>query len=109
MCYLVVLHGRFTGWWGNFGLSVGSVVCFQSVVMAWYGVNFILGSGLHAYGSGAGGLEYVGSAVALDAVFTGAAIYQYMTYRSGQDSGEAGNKLTDTDPITDARSAGAGE
>jgi ABC-type transport system involved in cytochrome c biogenesis permease subunit len=58
MCYLVVLHGRFTGWWGNFGMSVGSVLCFQAVVMAWYGVNFVLGSGLHAYGSGAGGLEY---------------------------------------------------
>jgi hypothetical protein len=27
--------------------------------MAWYGVNFVLGKGLHSYGFGAGGQSYV--------------------------------------------------
>ncbi len=27
--------------------------------MAWYGVNFLLGSGMHSYGFGKGGLRYV--------------------------------------------------
>ena len=27
--------------------------------MAWYGVNFLLGSGMHSYGFGNGGLRYV--------------------------------------------------
>ena len=27
--------------------------------MAWYGVNFVLGTGLHSYGFGQGGVEYV--------------------------------------------------
>ena len=50
LVYLIPLHGRFAGWIGNFGLVVASVVCFLSVVMAWYGVNFVLGVGLHSYG-----------------------------------------------------------
>jgi hypothetical protein len=29
---------------------MASLVCFLSVVMAWYGVNAVLGVGLHAYG-----------------------------------------------------------
>ena len=53
--YLFVLHGRIAGKWGGFGLAVGAVLAFQCVIMAWYGVNFVLGVGLHSYGFGAGG------------------------------------------------------
>jgi cytochrome c-type biogenesis protein CcsB len=59
LSYLAVLHGRIGGWWKDFGLAVGSVLCFLSVLMAWYGVNFVLGKGLHSYGFGAGGYGYV--------------------------------------------------
>jgi hypothetical protein len=55
LVYLVPLHGRFAGWVGTFGLLVSAVVCFGSVLMAWYGVNFVLGVGLHSYGFSAGG------------------------------------------------------
>jgi ABC-type transport system involved in cytochrome c biogenesis permease subunit len=55
LVYLIPLHGRFAGWIKPFGLVVGSVVCFLSVVMAWYGVNFVLGVGLHSYGFSEGG------------------------------------------------------
>jgi ABC-type transport system involved in cytochrome c biogenesis permease subunit len=50
LVYLVPLHGRFAGWVNTFWLVMASVVCFLSVVMAWYGVNFLLGTGLHNYG-----------------------------------------------------------
>ena len=43
----------------NFELAAGSVVAFALVIMAWYGVNMVLGAGLHTYGFGAGGVEYV--------------------------------------------------
>jgi len=55
LVYLAVLHGRLAGWWKGLGLSVGSVVGFLSVIMTWYGVNFVLGKGLHSYGFGKGG------------------------------------------------------
>src|SRR2546428_13397415 len=52
---MLALHGRLGGWWTQFGLAVSSVVCFLAVLMAWYGVNFVLGKGLHSYGFGIGG------------------------------------------------------
>lgn len=57
--YLFLLHGRIAGRWGGFGLAVGAVLAFLSVLMAWYGVNFVLGAGLHSYGFGTGGMPFV--------------------------------------------------
>ncbi len=78
MGYLALLHARLTGWVQNFGMLVFSVVAFNLVIMAWYGVNFVLGAGLHAYGFGAGGVEYVGAFVALDLIYVGFVCYVKM-------------------------------
>ncbi len=59
LVYLVPLHGRFAGWFNTFSLVASSVVCFMSVMMAWYGVNFVLGVGLHSYGFVEGGSQGV--------------------------------------------------
>lgn len=71
--YLFLLHGRLSGLWGGFGLAVGAVIAFQSVLMAWYGVNFVLGAGLHSYGFGTGGFPVVASFVGLEVLFLGVA------------------------------------
>jgi cytochrome c-type biogenesis protein CcsB len=81
LCYIVVLHGRIAGWWTDFGLALGSVLCFLAVVMAWYGVNFVLGTGLHSYGFGVGGESYVMTAVGLDLIYVGAATTRYLRSR----------------------------
>jgi len=60
LSYVILLHGRLGGWWGGYGLAVGSIACFLTILMAWYGVNFVLGKGLHSYGFGNGGQLYVG-------------------------------------------------
>jgi len=59
LAYLVVLHGRYAGWFGNFGLAVGSVLGATAIMMAWYGLNAIIKSGLHAYGNFEGGLPWI--------------------------------------------------
>jgi ABC-type transport system involved in cytochrome c biogenesis permease subunit len=69
LLYIFALHGRLAGWWGNFGLSVAAVVCFNGVLMAWYGVNFVLGKGLHSYGFGGGGVSSVAALVGIDVLF----------------------------------------
>jgi ABC-type transport system involved in cytochrome c biogenesis permease subunit len=69
LCYLAVLHGRLAGWWGGFGLAVGAVACLLSVLMSWYGVNFVLGKGLHSYGFGTGGFSYVAVFAAFEVAF----------------------------------------
>jgi cytochrome c-type biogenesis protein CcsB len=72
--YLAVLHARYVGWVNELGLAALSVSCFALVVMAWYGVNFVLGAGLHSYGFGGGGQGYVYSAVALQMLYVAAAV-----------------------------------
>lgn len=75
--YLAVLHGRYAGWLKDFGFAAGCVVAFCGVVMAWYGVNFVLGAGLHSYGFGEGGQQYVGTVVALDMLYVAVAGWRY--------------------------------
>ncbi len=77
LCYIFLLHGRVAGYWGAFGLAVGSVVGFLAVVMAWYGVNFVLGAGLHSYGFGTGGFPVVLGLVTLELAFTATAIVRH--------------------------------
>ena len=59
LAYLALLHSRLMGWVREFGMVVGSILIFFLIVMAWYGVNYVLGQGLHSYGFGSGGVEYV--------------------------------------------------
>jgi len=68
MGYIILLHGRLGGWWGGYGLAVGSIACFLTILMAWYGVNFVLGRGLHSYGFGNGGQLYVGAFALLELI-----------------------------------------
>ncbi len=70
MCYVVPLHGRLVGWLKDFGMAVTSVVAFNAVLMAWYGVNFVLGTGLHSYGFGTGGSQlFIATFVGVDLLF----------------------------------------
>ena len=69
--YIAVLHARLVGWVKSFGLSASAVAVFSLVIMAWYGVNYVLGAGLHSYGFGAGGVEYVTAFVVLHFLMIG--------------------------------------
>lgn len=53
--FLAILHARYVGWVNDFSLLAWSSVAYLFVVMAWYGVNFILAAGLHSYGFSSGG------------------------------------------------------
>jgi len=75
--YLAVLHGRFSGWLRTFGTIAATVCCFTGVVMAWYGVNFVLGVGLHSYGFGGGGVHYVTSVVVIQLLYVAWAGFQH--------------------------------
>ena len=55
MGYIIIIHARYTGWMREFGYAAWTVTAFSLVVMAWYGVNFVLGVGLHSYGFSSGG------------------------------------------------------
>ena len=54
-------------------MAVGSLVGFLGVLMAWYGVNFVLGTGLHSYGFGSGGYTWIGAFVLFEMAVIGLA------------------------------------
>lgn len=82
--YLAVLHGRLAGWLGGFGLAMGAVGCFLLVLMAWYGVNYVLGTGLHAYGFGSGGAGYAFAFAAVELVVLVFALARHTASRRPQ-------------------------
>jgi hypothetical protein len=41
----------------------------MSVMMAWFGVNYILATGLHSYGFSEGGAVFLGSFFLLQSIF----------------------------------------
>ncbi len=82
LCYLAVLHARFVGWVGTFAFAALSVGCFLSVMMAWYGVNFVLGAGLHSYGFSTGGTPWVAGFCALELVWIAAARIRWKAVHS---------------------------
>jgi cytochrome c-type biogenesis protein CcsB len=86
LSYLVPLHGRLAGWMSNFALCVSSVVCFLTVLMSWYGVNFVLGKGLHSYGFGVGGFGYALGFVGVELAFVGVAAWRR---KRGREQGVA--------------------
>jgi ABC-type transport system involved in cytochrome c biogenesis permease subunit len=77
LVYAAILHARFIGWVGNFGMTLAAVLGATAILFTWYGVNFLLGSGMHSYGSGAGGQVAVGSAVAAEWLFLTVAGLRY--------------------------------
>lgn len=78
LVYLALLHGRYSGMFADFGMAVGSVFGATSILLAWYGVNYIFGTGLHSYGTGTGGQLWVYMALAVNWVFVAAAGLRYL-------------------------------
>ncbi len=74
--YLAVLHSRFAGWVQHRGLAALGVSCFSLVIVAWYGVNFVLGAGLHSYGFGGGGKWFMGSLIGVQSLYVGIAMWR---------------------------------
>ncbi|HTP53158.1 MAG TPA: cytochrome c biogenesis protein CcsA [Anaeromyxobacteraceae bacterium] len=52
LAYAAIIHARWEKMIGSFGVAAISIVAFQTILMTYLGVNFVLGIGLHAYGFG---------------------------------------------------------
>lgn len=78
--YMAVLHARFAGWLKVIGTSICTIIGFQLIIMTWYGVNFVLGKGLHSYGFGSGGGWYIVGYIILEAIFLAVFAIFYFAY-----------------------------
>ncbi len=61
LIYMAILHGKYTSWINDYNFVPAIAVAFLSVIFAWFGVNYILASGLHSYGFSEGGAIFIGS------------------------------------------------
>ncbi len=83
--YLGVIHARYAGWIHQFGLALWSIISFMAVLFTYYGVNFVLGAGLHAYGRGSGGKWAVFGYLLAELVLVALAWWRYQAgIRSGR-------------------------
>lgn len=61
LVYMAILHGKYTSWIPPHRFVPLVAGAFMSVMMAWFGVNYILATGLHSYGFSEGGAIFLGS------------------------------------------------
>ena len=81
IAYLAILHGRFDKLLGPFGIAAFSIVAFWTILMTYLGVNFVLGAGLHAYGTaGSDVVKWMSIVAGAEVVFLGVAL---MVHRNG--------------------------
>ncbi len=57
--YMAILHGKYTSWIPPHRFIGFTALSFMTVMMAWFGVNYILASGLHSYGFSEGGALFL--------------------------------------------------
>lgn len=75
--YLIFIHAFRYRLIGYFGLAIGSIIGLQAIVFTWYGVNYLLGTGLHSYGFGSGGEIVYFSFVGLECSVIAAAMFYF--------------------------------
>jgi cytochrome c-type biogenesis protein CcsB len=80
--YLAIIHARHAGWVWHFGLAASSILGFLSVIMTYYGVNYVLAAGMHSYGFSEGGQIYMGL-FALFEIAVVAGVYLHRRIRMG--------------------------
>jgi cytochrome c-type biogenesis protein CcsB len=80
--YLAIVHARFAGWLRHFGLAASAILGFLAVVMTYYGVNFILAAGMHAYGFSEGGQFYVAIYATVELAIVAAAWFRYRSAKT---------------------------
>jgi cytochrome c-type biogenesis protein CcsB len=84
--YIAILHGKSTSWIPNNRFFLLVAASFMSVMMAWFGVNYILASGLHSYGFSEGGALFLGSFFAIQTLLLILTYSSFTVKGSNQDA-----------------------
>lgn len=75
--YLIWIHAFTFGYIHYFGLAIGSITGLLAMSFTWYGVNYILGTGLHSYGFGSGGEIYYYFFLIFEILFLSIALFEF--------------------------------
>jgi cytochrome c-type biogenesis protein CcsB len=82
LTYFAVLHARYVRWLQDFGLAASAVLGLVVIVWTFYGVNYVMATGLHSYGFGSGGEMWVGLWAVLELIFLGVCWARHRSQRS---------------------------
>lgn len=82
LVYFAVLHARYVGWLKDFGLAASAVLGMVVIVWTFYGVNYVMATGLHSYGFGSGGETWVGLWALAEIAFIAICWVRYRSTRS---------------------------
>jgi cytochrome c-type biogenesis protein CcsB len=75
--YFAMLHARYIGWLRDVGMAAAAIVGFLAIVWTFYGVNYVMATGLHSYGFGSGGEKWVALWAVFELSFLGACKWRY--------------------------------
>jgi ABC-type transport system involved in cytochrome c biogenesis permease subunit len=76
--YLLWIHAYRFHRIHSFGLAIGAVSGLMAISFTWYGVNYILGTGLHSYGFGSGGEGWYYAYLAGELMFLAISVLFYL-------------------------------
>lgn len=79
LTYLCIIHLYRIKAIGPFGVSLGACFGLLAITFTWYGVNYLLGSGLHSYGFSSGGAPYYLLYIALETAFISICLIRFLT------------------------------
>ena len=68
LIYVAILHGRYAGWIKPKQFLPFISLAFLSILMCWFGVNYILAAGLHSYGFSENGTIFLVSIFSLQII-----------------------------------------
>ena len=90
LAYLALLHLRISHRLDDIEMAAGATACFATVLMSWYGVNFVLAAGMHSYGfeRGAAGTYAVAGYLILQLAFTAFAFARHRRQAAQMDARE---------------------
>ncbi|MDR3624385.1 MAG: cytochrome c biogenesis protein CcsA [Chlamydiales bacterium] len=75
--YLLWIHAYRFKIIKSFGLAMGAILGLLAISFTWYGVNYVLGTGLHSYGFGSGGEVYYYLFLGIEALFLSTILISY--------------------------------
>lgn len=79
--YFAILHARHVRWLRDFGMAMWAVLGFIAIVWTFYGVNYVMATGLHSYGFGSGGEVWVLAVLVAEIAFMVVARMRYVQLR----------------------------
>jgi cytochrome c-type biogenesis protein CcsB len=84
--YFAMLHARYVGWLRDVGLAAAAIIGFLAIVWTFYGVNYVMATGLHSYGFGSGGEKWVAVWGVAEIIFLTACKLRYNALRTAARS-----------------------